>query len=411
MSTFPNPRARVRTDMDIFQDFQSDIDNVLALESVTSILDVVRQTTGMRFVAVARVTEDRWIACQVHDDIEFGLKPGGELQIETTICNEIRQSRQHVAIDDVPQDSRWAQHHTPKMYGFRSYISTPIVLRDGSFFGTLCAIDPLPANVQNSVTEQTFKLFANLIATQLDARNDLLVSNARLAAELEMAELRDQFIAVVAHDIRNPLASISAGARMLGKEADGKSRPILTLMRQSVDRMSSIVDNLLDFARGRMGGGIGLNLATADLSQALEQIVGEHRTSYPDSIIDADLDLRSPVIVDQVRIGQMFGNLVGNALRHGDPAAPIRIKGRVEEGVIELSVANGGTPIPEDARPLLFHPFKRRSGSPEEGLGLGLYIADQIAKAHGGSIDVVSDFEQTVFTCRLPYQQPPTADV
>lgn len=101
--------------MDISQDFQSDIDNVLALESVTSILDVVRQTTGMRFVAVARVTEDRWIACQVHDDIEFGLKPGGELQIETTICNEIRQSRQHVAIDDVPLDSHWAQHHTPKM--------------------------------------------------------------------------------------------------------------------------------------------------------------------------------------------------------------------------------------------------------------------------------------------------------
>lgn len=396
--------ARVKGGMEISETFQTDIDNVLALDSVTSILEVVRQTTGMRFVAVARVTEDRWIACQVHDDIEFGLKSGGELQIETTMCNEIRQSRQHVAIDDVPADTHWATHHTPKMYGFRSYISTPIILRDGSFFGTLCAIDPMPAEVNNRTVEQTFKLFANLIGTQLDARTDLLISNGKLEAELEMAELRDQFLAVVAHDIRNPLASISAGARMLSKEADGRSRPILTLMRQSVDRMSSIVDNLLDFARGRMGGGIGLNLATANLSEALEQIVGEHRSSYPDNVIDAHLDLGTPVFVDPVRVGQMFGNLVGNALAHGDPTVPITVRGRIEGEVIELSVANGGHPIPDEAREMLFHPFKRRGGSQEEGLGLGLYIADQIAKAHGGSIDVVSDFDQTIFTCRLPYQ-------
>lgn len=392
--------------MDTPHDFQFDIDNVLALASVTSILDVVRQTTGMRFVAVARVTDDRWIACQVLDEIEFGLTPGGELKVETTICNEIRQSRQHVAIDDVPADSHWASHHTPKMYGFRSYISTPVVLRDGSFFGTLCAIDPEPAKVQNTVVEQTFKLFANLIASQLDARHDLVVATAQLEAEREMAELRDQFLAVVAHDIRNPLASISAGARMLSKEADGKSKPILTLMRQSVDRMSSIVDNLLDFARGRMGGGIGLNLATADLSQHLEQIVGEHRASYPDNVIDTELDFATPVLVDPVRIGQMFGNLVGNALAHGDPAVPIVIKGKIADSVIELSVANGEQPIPDEARQMLFHPFKRRQGSQEEGLGLGLYIADQIAKAHGGSIDVVSDFDQTVFTCRLPHHAP-----
>jgi hypothetical protein len=109
-------------------DFRADIESVSRIEAVPTILDVVCRTTGMGFAAVTRVTDDRWIACGVLDQISFGLKPGGELKVETTICHEIRQSREAVIINNVAEDEAWYTHNTPAMYGFQSYISMPIIL-------------------------------------------------------------------------------------------------------------------------------------------------------------------------------------------------------------------------------------------------------------------------------------------
>jgi GAF domain len=125
--------------------FPHDVQAIQRIDAVTSVLDIVCRTTGMGFAAVAWVIEERWIACAVKDDIQFGLKPGGELKVETTICHKIRQSGTPVIIDHVAQDQAFCGHPTPAMYGFQSYISVPIVRADGTFFGTLCAIDPRPA--------------------------------------------------------------------------------------------------------------------------------------------------------------------------------------------------------------------------------------------------------------------------
>ena len=129
-------------------DLDADIAAVSRIEAVPTILDVVCRTTGMGFAAVARVTEDRWIACSVRDEIAFGLQPGGELKVETTICHEVRDSREAVIINNVAEDPFYASHPTPALYGFQSYISMPIIMPDGRFFGTLCAIDPRPARLR-----------------------------------------------------------------------------------------------------------------------------------------------------------------------------------------------------------------------------------------------------------------------
>ncbi|AUW58082.1 GAF domain-containing protein [Sphingobium sp. SCG-1] len=120
--------------------------------AITEVLEDVCRITDMGFAAVARVTEDRWIACQVLDKIEFGLNPGDELEIKTTICDEIRQSGQRVIIDHVDQDIEWQTHHTPMLYGFKSYASLPITAPDGTFFGTLCAIDPRSRSLKGNET-------------------------------------------------------------------------------------------------------------------------------------------------------------------------------------------------------------------------------------------------------------------
>src|SRR5271155_137992 len=178
-------------------DFQADIDSVGRIEAVPTILDVVCRTTGMGFAAVARVTEDRWVACGVLDEIDFGLKPGGELRVETTICHEIRQCREPVVINNVAKDEAWCGHKTPAMYGFQSYISVPIVLADGSFFGTLCAIDPRPALLKTPEIIGMFRLFAELIAKHLDAHRKFAATESALLEERAVSKLREQFIAVL----------------------------------------------------------------------------------------------------------------------------------------------------------------------------------------------------------------------
>ena len=155
---------------------QADLIAVEAIAAVPTILDVVCRTTGMGFAAVARVTEDRWIACATKDDIAFGLQPGDELPVATTICHEIRQSGTVVVIDHVSEDTRFRGHATPALYGFQSYISMPIVLPDGQFFGTLCAIDPQPIKLNRPDVIGMFKMFADFIAFYLDAQKRIAVS-------------------------------------------------------------------------------------------------------------------------------------------------------------------------------------------------------------------------------------------
>ena len=149
------------------EDFAADIAAVQAIASVRTILAEMCRITGMGFAAVARVTNERWIACQVLDKIDFGLDPGDELELKTTICDEIRASGCGVVIDHVSADSEWRTHHTPALYGFESYISIPIVLADGSFFGTLCAIDPEPRTKSLAEAVPIIEGFARDIARAL----------------------------------------------------------------------------------------------------------------------------------------------------------------------------------------------------------------------------------------------------
>jgi signal transduction histidine kinase len=386
------------------ENLRSDIEAVGRIDAVPSILEVVCRTTGMGFAAVARVTENRWIACSVRDEIQFGLQPGGELEIETTLCNEIRESGEEIVIDDVPNDAQYCHHHTPARYGFRSYISIPIRLKDGSFFGTLCAIDPKPARLKTPETVSMFKLFADLIAFHLESQRRLASTEATLTDERRTAELREQFIAVLGHDLRNPLASIRGGAELLQKTPlTEKAKDVVELVQKSADRMARLIDNVLDFARGRLGGGLALDRDVAPLRPVLEQVINELRAAHPDREIQFNVRLDEPVSSNRERLGQLLSNLVSNALTHGALNTPVVVDAITESGFFELSIANRGEPIPPALLDKLFEPFFRASTRPtREGLGLGLYIASEIARSHGGKLSAASTPHETRFTLRMP---------
>src|SRR6202030_969414 len=162
---------------------QIDVENISRIPIIPSLFEVICRTTGMGFAAIARVTEDKWVACGVRDEILFGLEPGGELKLETTICNEIRQTHQAVVIDHVENDKIFCGHPTPRMYGFQSYISVPIFRKDGSFFGSLCAIDPEPHRLNTPEILGMFKLFADLISFHLQAIEQVSVMESKLKDE------------------------------------------------------------------------------------------------------------------------------------------------------------------------------------------------------------------------------------
>jgi phosphoserine phosphatase RsbU/P len=232
-------------------------------------------------------------------------------------------------------------------------------------------------------------------------------ATASLNSERETAELREQFIAVLGHDLRNPLAAISAGARILqrsGALQDKKELRVLDMVNTTVTRMSDLIDNVLDFARGRLGGGITLSRdASGPLTPVLEQVIDELRTASPGRPIETSISIAEPVNCDRMRIGQLASNLIGNALTHGASDAPVHVDAKTGGGIFSLSVANAGDPIPEAAMGKLFEPFFRGNvRDSRQGLGLGLHIASQIARAHGGRIAVTSTAEETRFVFTMP---------
>ncbi len=145
-----------------------DVATIQRIAAVPSILQVVCSETGMGLAAITRVTDSEWIACAVRDEIGYGLTPGTELDLRTTLCDEVRGHRRSIMIENVAEDPIFRDHHTPRIYGFQSYISAPIVLANGDFFGSLFAIDMVPAKLSNSAAITALHLFAQLIAIEID---------------------------------------------------------------------------------------------------------------------------------------------------------------------------------------------------------------------------------------------------
>lgn len=386
-------------------DLSYDISTIAKVEAVPLILNMVKHVTGMRFAAIARVTETKWVACAVDDSIDFGLMPGGELVLETTICHEIRQHHKPVIFKHASEHPVYSAHHTPRTYGLESYVSIPIIRTNGDFFGTLCAIDEVPARFDEDAVCKTLTLFAQLIAVQLDVLADLEAKTIELANAAETGIVREQFIAVLGHDLRSPLSAIRMSADLLeAKLPAGREQQLAIAIRQSSQRMNHLIEDVLDFSRAKLGGGIPVKRTLVDnLGDVFTAVINEIMMSHPNVTIRQEVVISPGVFCDAGRMGQLLSNLLGNAVAHGARDCPIDVSASMQENHIVLSVMNHGPEIPDVLLPLLFQPFKRAAGGRGEGLGLGLYIASQIVAGHNGTLSVTSTPEDgTRFIARFP---------
>lgn len=242
-----------------------------------------------------------------------------------------------------------------------------------------------------------------LIGTARDITARKLLHEQRSERDREDADRREQFIAVLGHDLKNPLAAVASASRIIVRSPE-LAAEMSVHIENSVSRMNALIENTLDFARGRLGGGFA---TTCDSDEPLEpvllQIIEELRIVHPGIDVVTDFYLPEPVDCDRLRMGQLLSNLLGNAVAHSTANSPIEVRAKSDGDQFKLHVTNLGPTIDASDIAFLFEPFFRGKVPPRrEGLGLGLYICAEIAKAHGGTISVGSEGGTTCFTLRMP---------
>ncbi len=251
------------------------------------------------------------------------------------------------------------------------------------------------------------------VPSSLDVREQLIRLNEGLDHAIHFAVrryseqrdlVRDRFIGILGHDLRDPLSSVAmATHHLLRSEAlSALDRSRVAMIERAVARMERMVADVLDFARGQLAQGIPVSIARADLAEICRAAAEEARGVHPQRTIELELrgDLRGAF--DRDRLLQLLGNLLSNAIHHGED--PIRLEAwEVEDHqAVFTRIRNRGLPIPPELLPNLFDPFVQARKEQKSGLGLGLYIVAQIARAHGAIYQVSSSAEETAFTIQWP---------
>jgi two-component system, sensor histidine kinase and response regulator len=254
---------------------------------------------------------------------------------------------------------------------------------------------PIEPMVLRNKAQTFFELFRQRqqLARQLDLLREGQDFQSRITKRLEETlRLNELFVAAVGHDLRNPLAAVTAGAKLIARlSGDAEIVRLASMIRNGAQRMQRMTSALFDLTRARLDGGIPIVRGSLDLRPLAERVFQEHQVSAPTRLMSLKIEGNLEGSWDGTRLEQLLSNLLGNAVQHGVESAPILVSlhGEAQDEVVVV-VSNGGQ-IPAEGLAELFDPFRgRHRGSRSDGLGLGLFIVQQIALAHGGRVEVES---------------------
>jgi signal transduction histidine kinase len=228
----------------------------------------------------------------------------------------------------------------------------------------------------------------------------------------ETVEFRERLMGIVGHDLRSPLQAIKMGAEALlrREKLEAPETKVVRRIADSALRMERMIEQLLDFTRSRLGGGIPLKRERTALSALCREVLEELELAHPEATLQFEPQGEPEGAWDRERLTQVLSNLIGNAIQHGARGTPITVRTLDADGSAQVDVHNEGPPIPPELLPYLFDPFRQGTSaatSSGTSLGLGLYIAEQIVRGHEGHLAVTSsEAEGTTFTVRLPKQPP-----
>jgi len=373
------------------------------IPAVKNILNTICLYTGMDLGLVTSHNGHQWIACAVRDSLGVGVSVGQQLELHYTLGDEAHGKHAPIIIPDIDycENEDWKRKLHAK--GFKSYIAFPIVDKDGLFFGTLCTIDYKAVTIDTERIAPLFELLSELISFHLGSIAKIKNTEALLGEELQYSERRDTLLSVLGHDLKNPLSAVITLSQYLAdKLENAKHKQTAKLIYDSSYRMKGLIDNILDFARSKLGTGIHLNKNVVELDQVILQALREIQTSSLERKVLTHLGAKLSVKCDHERMAQVFSNLIGNSFRHGSSENAIVINSSIEGGKFIFHIENDGDKIPDSILNNLFKPFVGRKNQNEGGLGLGLYISKQIITAHKGEIHVKCFDEKVVFSLWIP---------
>ena len=290
------------------------------------------------------------------------------------------------------------------MQGSLSEVKLELVRRDGQ-------VIPVVMNaLRYGDGEQAFSEIALFVARDRDKyERELLRARRRLedlvAKEKDRALLAEQMVAIVSHDLRNPLQTIQMAAVLLTRSDPSPHQlSVLGRISRASHRAQRLIADLLDFTQARLGKGIAVNAVRIELHDVLADVVDELGHAYPDRRLVHEAQGEGACVADADRLAQLVGNLISNAMAYGDPKCPVTLRSEIAPEEFRVSVHNAGAPIPPELQAVLFEPMVRGSeGGSSRSVGLGLFIVREIAKAHGGRVSVESGASVgTTFTVTFP---------
>lgn len=228
--------------------------------------------------------------------------------------------------------------------------------------------------------------------------------HARQEEARDRAEIAEQMVGIVSHDLRSPLQTIQMGAVLLARDATARQQAVVGRIARAGERAQRLIADLLDFTQARLGRGLGIQPRPMDLHEGVAEVVEELALAFPGRELVHEREGDGECVADPDRLAQLVGNLVGNAMAYGSPDAPVTVRSVIGPDEFRLLVHNAGEPIPPHTQAALFRPLVRgTAGGAARSVGLGLFIVGEIAKAHGGTVSVASSVQEgTTFTATLP---------
>ncbi|WP_133859329.1 MULTISPECIES: GAF domain-containing protein [Pseudomonas] len=374
------------------------IELLASLDSVAALLRVVCDVSGLGVATVAEVTEQRWIACAVEDRIAFGLQPGAELDLESTLCNHVRSSHDAVIISDVTQNPTYCDHPAPGLYGWKSYLSVPVFRPNGTFFGTLCAFDPQPAPLlEQRPVIATLDGFARLLGELLAREEQRREESPGPRGDLDLTPLREQLLVLLEEDLQHPLQALAKDAPVDASQAQRWQ----TEARRLAERSAAAAD----FVRVRLGHGLPLKPAlVAGANERLLDLLARLQTRFPDQTLGSELpELPAALRLDLPRLLQAVEALLEWVASRNPAGGTLLLRGVLDERCYRLAVESRTAVVEPATLNQVFQPLLTQADSEQPArLDLGLYLAQEIARGHGGSLVARLEAGHLRFLLTLP---------
>lgn len=374
------------------------IELLASLDSVAALLRVVCDISGLGVATVAEVTEQRWIACAVEDRIAFGLQPGAELDLESTLCNHVRSSHDAVIISDVTQNPTYCDHPAPGLYGWKSYLSVPVFRPNGTFFGTLCAFDPQPApRLEQRPVIDTLDGFARLLGELLAREEQRREASPGARGDHDLTPLREQLLVLLEEDLQRPLQA-------LAKEASADAAQAQRLQAEA-QRLAERSAAAADFVRVRLGHGLPLKLTLVEgVNERLTNLLATLQARFPDQTLGSELpELPAALRLDLPRLLQAVGALLEWVASRNPPGGSLLLRGLIQERCYSLAVESRTAVVDPGSLSQVFQPALSQATAEQPArLELSLYLAQEVARGHGGSLVARQENGRLRFILTLP---------